>query len=57
MAAAVAAGIYSSFDEAAERMVQVDRVVEPNNTHAALYEDLYRRYADLYQRLNVPPAS
>lgn len=52
MTAAVAAGLVDSLDEAAERMVAADRVVEPDAPRRAVYEDLYGRYTDLYRRLN-----
>ena len=52
MAAAVAAGVYSDFDEAAREMVAIERVVEPNPANAAVYDDLFERYVELYRRLN-----
>ena len=54
MAAAVAAGIYPDFDEAARAMVAIERVVEPNPANRAIYDDLFARYVDLYQALNRP---
>ncbi|WP_337173479.1 FGGY-family carbohydrate kinase [Paludisphaera sp.] len=54
MCAAVAAGIYKDFDEAAAAMVAVERVVEPDPGNAAAYDELFARYADLYRRLNEP---
>jgi sugar (pentulose or hexulose) kinase len=56
MAAAVAAGIYPDFDEAARAMVAIERVVESNRDNAAVYDDLFGRYVDLYARLNPPAA-
>ncbi|WZO99525.1 FGGY-family carbohydrate kinase [Isosphaeraceae bacterium EP7] len=53
MAAAIAAGCASGFDEAAERMVNVERVVEPNAAHAGIYDDLFGRYKELYGRLKA----
>jgi FGGY-family pentulose kinase len=53
MAAAVAAGIYPDFDEAARAMVAIERVVEPDPAHAAVYDDLFGRYVALYRRLNA----
>jgi FGGY-family pentulose kinase len=53
MAAAVAAGCVSGFDEAAERMVKVERFVEPNAARAGVYDDLFGRYKELYGRLKT----
>jgi FGGY-family pentulose kinase len=52
MAAAVRAGIVTEFDEAAKRMVAVDRVVEPNHKNRAVYHDLFGDYVALYRKLN-----
>ena len=52
MAAAVAAGIYTDFDDAARAMVAIERVVEPDPANAQLYDDLFVKYVDLYRRLN-----
>ena len=52
MAAAVGAGIYKDFDEAATAMVAVERVVEPDPRNAQVYDELFGRYVDLYRRLN-----
>jgi FGGY-family pentulose kinase len=52
MAAAIACGIYPDFDAAAQAMVAIERVVEPNATNAAVYDDLFGRYIELYGRLN-----
>lgn len=54
MCAAVAAGVYKDFDEAAGAMVAIERVVEPDPKNAAVYNDLFARYVDLYHRLNDP---
>jgi FGGY-family pentulose kinase len=56
MAAAVAAGIYADFDEAARAMVAIERVVEPDPALAGVYDDLFARYVDLYARLNAADA-
>jgi ribulose kinase len=53
MTAAVAAGFYRDFDEAARAMVVIERVVEPNQANVGIYDDVFNRYVDLYQRLNV----
>ena len=52
MAAAVAAGVYLDFDEAADVMVAIEKVIEPDPTHAGVYDELFGRYVELYQRLN-----
>jgi FGGY-family pentulose kinase len=52
MAAAIAAGVYPGFDEAALAMVAIERVVEPNPANFGVYDDLFGRYVDLYRRLN-----
>jgi ribulose kinase len=54
MAAAIAAGIHPDFDSAAQAMVAIERVVEPNPSNAAVYDDLFGRYVELYGRLNSP---
>ena len=52
MLAAVGAGMYSSVREAGHEM-SAPRVVhfEPNRSHAAVYDDLYGRYRELYKAL------
>ena len=52
MAAAMAAGVYQDFDEAARAMVAIETQVEPDAANAALYDELFERYVDLYSRLN-----
>jgi FGGY-family pentulose kinase len=52
MAAAVAAGAYRNFDEAASAMVAIEKSVEPNPGNAAVYDELFGRYVELYARLN-----
>jgi ribulose kinase len=54
MAGALAAGIFDDFAAAARAMVQVERVVEPIAANASVYDEVFRRYLDLYQRLNAP---
>ncbi len=34
-------------------MVAIERVVEPNRDNAAVYDQLFGRYVDLYTRLNA----
>ncbi len=52
MTAAVGAGLYRDLDEAARAMVAIDRVVEPDPAHQGVYDDLFDRYVQLYDRLN-----
>jgi ribulose kinase len=52
MAAAIAAGLYRDFDEASQRMVKIEKTVEPNAANAGAYDELFARYVDLYRRLN-----
>jgi ribulose kinase len=55
MTAAVAAGAYPDFDEAARAMVAIEKTVEPIAANEAIYDDLFQKYVDLYGRLNEPP--
>jgi sugar (pentulose or hexulose) kinase len=52
MATALAAGVYSDFGEAVSAIVAIDREVEPNLVNSGVYDELFRRYVDLYSRLN-----
>ena len=52
MSAAIAAGVYRDFDEAAAAMVQIERVVEPNPGNFNAYDELFGRYVQTYHRLN-----
>jgi FGGY-family pentulose kinase len=52
MAAALAAAVYSDFSEAAQAMVAIETLVEPNPANASAYDELFNRYVDLYSRLN-----
>jgi FGGY-family pentulose kinase len=52
MAAALAAGWFRDFDEAARTMVAIERVVAPDPKNAALYDDLFTRYVATYEALN-----
>jgi FGGY-family pentulose kinase len=55
IAAAVAAGVYADFDDAARVMVAIDSLVEPDPANAQVYDDLFAKYVDLYRRLNQAP--
>ena len=54
MTAAMAAGVYRDFDEAGRAMVAIEKTVEPKPAHAAVYDDLFGRYVELYKKLNLP---
>jgi ribulose kinase len=54
MAAAVGAGIFPSFDEAARAMVKIERTIEPKRANAAVYDDLFARYVHTYEVLYSP---
>lgn len=51
IAGTVAAGIYSSIQEAADNMVTIDRIVEPNPKHTALYAPYVTQYVNTYEHL------
>jgi FGGY-family pentulose kinase len=53
MAAALAAGVYRDFDEAARAMVAIETQVEPKLANAQVYDELFNRYVGLYSRLNT----
>ena len=54
MTAAVAAGVYRDFDEAARAMVAIEKTVDPKPSNEQVYDDLFEKYVDLYGRLNKP---
>lgn len=51
MAAAVAAGVYADFREAAGTMVGIAAAVEPNPAYTAVYAEKYARYRRLAEAL------
>jgi len=53
MTAAVAAGAYRDFDEAARAMVAIEKTVAPNPESAGVYDELFGHYVELYRRLNA----
>jgi ribulose kinase len=55
MAAAVGAGVFANFDEAAGAMVKEDRRVEPNSAHLIVYNELFERYKTTYSALKDAP--
>jgi FGGY-family pentulose kinase len=52
MTAAVAAGAYRDFDEAARAMVAIEKTVDPKPANFEVYDELFGRYVTLYDRLN-----
>lgn len=53
MTAGVAAGIYPDLDRAADAMVAVERIVEPDPSRRETYDRLFDRYTQLYDQLNA----
>ena len=51
MTAAVAAGLFPDLGAAADAMVALDRVVEPEPRNTSRYEDVFARYIRLYDAL------
>ncbi len=54
MAAALAAGAFPDFHSAAEAMVAVERVIEPDPANAEVYDKLFERYVETYRAINGP---
>lgn len=52
MSAAVSVGLVQNWDEAARKMVKIDRIVEPNSANRDLYASLFEKYVGLYAALN-----
>ncbi len=48
MCAGVGIGIYTSFQDAAERLVQEDKIYQPDSENAGAYRDLYERWQAAY---------
>ncbi|MGB2612537.1 MAG: FGGY-family carbohydrate kinase, partial [Isosphaeraceae bacterium] len=46
MTAAVAAGAYRDFDEAARAMVAIEKTVAPNLANAGVYDELFGHYVE-----------
>jgi xylulokinase len=51
MLAGTAAGVFASIEEAADRMVRLERTFQPNRDLTGHYEEGFGRYTDLYARL------
>ena len=52
MTAAVAAGFYRDFDEAAQSMVTIEKSVEPNPANAPVYDELFGATRSFTRRPN-----
>jgi FGGY-family pentulose kinase len=55
LAAAVGAGVFANFDEAAGAMIKEDRRVEPQPAHRGMYDELFGRYKATYAALKEAP--
>jgi FGGY-family pentulose kinase len=51
LVAAVHCGHYSNLEEAAEKMVQIASIVEPDKTNKDVYQECYQRYLATYPAL------
>jgi len=51
IAATVASGIYSSLQEGADKMVRIEKVVEPNMENHAIYKEYVYQYEVTYEAL------
>ena len=49
--AGVGTGVYSSFSAACTRTVAVTRTHQPDSSQRAVYDERYRQYRELYERL------
>ena len=52
MAAAVAAGVYKDYQEAAEHMVHIGGCIEPNPERSSVYREKYKTYCAVRDALN-----
>ena len=52
MVAAVGAGIYADYEEAAKNMVRVTRCYEPNPDNVELYKDAYATWQSAFKGLH-----
>ena len=52
MVAAVGAGIYADYEEAAKNMVRVTRCYEPNPDNVELYKDAYATWQSAFMGLH-----
>jgi L-xylulokinase len=51
MAAGVGVGVFSSFEEAVQRMVRVTRTIDPDPRARPVYDEKYSRYAAAIEAL------
>ena len=51
--AGVATGIWESVPAAMEVIVKEDKIYKPNKKNKSVYDDLYRRYRELSDRLRT----
>jgi len=51
MAAAIAAGIYTDYEDAAKSMVQISSTIYPRQEYVAVYRKKYERYKDILNHL------
>lgn len=51
---AVAAGHFKSVEEGCDALLKIKSVTEPNSKNAAIYDDYYRVFRELYPALKVP---
>ena len=49
--AGVGAGLYKDITEATDQLVKVEKLVEPDQSKQALYDDMYGLYREIYQDL------
>ena len=53
MAAAIAAGVYKDYKEAAEHMVHVSERIYPNSERTAIYQKKYEKYRAVSKALDT----
>jgi len=52
IAAALAVGVYSNYEDAVKSMVTISTVVEPTQINKDIYEDKYNKYRNAIEKLN-----
>ena len=53
MIAAVGAGIYKDLEEAEKHMVKIKKIYEPIPENAAIYEDAFKVWRQIYKNLAI----
>ena len=53
MAAAIAAGVYKDYKEAAKHMVHISAKIEPNPEKTAIYQKKYEKYRAVSKALDT----